>query len=264
MGPLLDGKRPYLESAAAVPAFLGGFFQSGRIEPSSRVEITDGLWSLLEWCWSLPASKRNESRLCRVLIARGGSGWYDEADVLDAMARRMTEFDPSRLSPTQVQPFLEAFVADAERSRGRSRDLTLRLEFFLPPIGAHPVFSPDLILSALQQAGTRTAAVDEHLEAVHPERRPYRGSWRIRVADRADEVADGADLSSTSPPPCSGPHIVLRLQGAERPDSTNRRYTRSRPHPGGQRTSRRESGADHSAARGRADGQSRVVRHIRA
>ena len=58
-------------------------------------------------------------------------------------------------------------------------------------------FNADRIVAELEKHGTPGDRVQEHLDAVHPERRPYRGGWRISIHDRLvsddDSVANHGD-----------------------------------------------------------------------
>ncbi|MFQ5718910.1 MAG: hypothetical protein ACE5IK_05130 [Acidobacteriota bacterium] len=184
---MLSPAIPTLKSPGDVPTFLGSFFASGRSDAERSIEVAEGLWTLLEWCWSRPMRERGESALCQALIAGPGHRWLTEDDVVDAMARRLQAHDPSRLTSPDVAALLRAFISEEESVRGDRPDLTLSLEFVLPPIAAHPVFEADRIIAALAGGPLAPSRLAEHLRAVHPERRPYRGAWRVTVTDRDRE-----------------------------------------------------------------------------
>ena len=72
--------------------------------------------------------------------------------------------------------------------RGKRSRLEVHLAFLLPKIQAHPVFSAETIRNALEIGGAPEHRVEEHLNAVHPERRPYEGTWVLTLHDSLYEV----------------------------------------------------------------------------
>ena len=181
---MVASRIPRLRTVWDIPTFLGSFFATGRAASDLPVEVTEGLWTLLSWCWQRTTSKRQASPLCRALIAKPGSGWWSEDDVLDAMARGLDEYDPSRVSPCDVHNLVRAFLEEGEIVRGQGPRLDLRLEFVLPPITSHPLYRAERIVAALERDRGSRVRLQEHLDTVHPERRPYRGAWRVSLRDR--------------------------------------------------------------------------------
>lgn len=195
---VLPSRIPRLASARQVPAFLGTFFVSGRAATDRPVELGEGLWPLLTWCWNLSQEERRGSSLCRRLIGDVGTGWRNEPDVLDAMARGLEDHDPSRLGFADVETMVGALLDEGEMVRGSLARFDLRLEFSLPRITSHPLYERRTIVEALQSGGLPGARVDEHLAAVHPERRPYRGAWRLSLRDRLRVVDEPEGPPSTA------------------------------------------------------------------
>ena len=200
IGTVSSQRIPRLKKAQDIPLFLRSFFASGRAAADHSVNATDGLWTLLSWCWSRPPGERRSSVLCRALLADEQLGWRDENDVLDAMARGLALHDPSILSPEEVGDLVGAFLAEGEAVRGQSARLDLRLEFMLPPIVDHPLYDVGRIVDAIQKHGPSEGRLHEHLDAIHPERRPYRGAWRISIQDRI-EVEDSVGTERGDPIP---------------------------------------------------------------
>ncbi|MFQ5768579.1 MAG: hypothetical protein ACE5ID_11440 [Acidobacteriota bacterium] len=184
-----------LESASDVPPFLGEFFRAGRSAAGRPIIITEGLWTLLWWGWSLGRRERQMSALCRKLLVEPGMGWRDEGDVVEAMARGTHQHNPSRLTPGEVQPFAEALLEEGEAVRGSSR-LVVHLEFLLPRAISNPNFSPSHIKSALRKKGASESLLHDHFTAVHAELAPYRGRWVMALGD-GPEAGDGLSAAGT-------------------------------------------------------------------
>jgi hypothetical protein len=178
----------HLRTARQTPRFLGAFFCSGRADGRYPIEITEGLWTLLSWCWSRSKGERSRSELCSRLIHEPGSGWREESDVVDAMARGTRQYNPARLEPEDVEPFVAALLAEGEEVRGRRALLEVHLDFSLPPLANHPCFSTATLRDALHRGGTPRQRIEEHLSSVFPERRPYMGTWILRLEDRLQAV----------------------------------------------------------------------------
>jgi hypothetical protein len=177
-----------LRIARQTPRFLGAFFRSGRADARYPIEITEGLWTLLSWCWARGKRERDRSDLCCCLIHEPGGGWREERDVVDALARGTKRFNPARLEPEGVERFVTALLAEGEEIRGRRARLEVHLDFSLPPLADHPRFSAETIRAALHRGGAPRHRIEEHLGAVFPERRPYMGTWILRLEDRLQAV----------------------------------------------------------------------------
>ncbi|MFQ5669793.1 MAG: hypothetical protein ACE5HD_04635 [Acidobacteriota bacterium] len=181
--PTVEGEGARLDRVDQIPRFLARFFRASQDPRQAKVENTQGLWPLLEWCWSLGRAGKKASGLCRCLISSAAGGWLDESDVLNAMARGSARNNPSYLTPGSVQPFAAALLAEGETVRGHEPSLDIHLEFLLPPIHRHPFLSPEIIQAALLEAGGSHEQLGEHVGAIHPERQPYRGTWSICIED---------------------------------------------------------------------------------
>ncbi len=190
---------PHLGSVEHIPAFLGCFFSTGRSAPGRWVEIGEGLWDLLAYCWRLSPRQREQSQLCRKLILAPDLGWREEADVVEAMARSNHPHNPARLATDAVAGFAGAFLAEGEAVRGRRARQEVHLHFLLPRLDGHPVFSADDICAALRAGGTPDGEVRAHLDAVHPARTPYTGTWILRLEDRLKAVPGPGAPGEPSP-----------------------------------------------------------------
>lgn len=199
-----------LRSARQTPRFLGAFFRSGQTDARYPIEITEGLWALLSWCWSRGKAARDRSDLCCCLIREPGSGWREESDVVDALARGTRHSNPARLEPEGVERFVTALLAEGEEVRGRRARLEVHLDFSLPPLANHPRFSPETLREALHRGGAPRQRIEEHLGAVFPERRPYMGTWILRLEDRLRAVgrqAAGRETPDMRAVPLADPRL---------------------------------------------------------
>jgi hypothetical protein len=205
---------PRLQKADQVATYLGWFFTSGRSQAGRTVSITRGLWPLLQWCWSLPPSRRDASALCGYLLHEPGYGWREESDVLEAMSRDAAAGNPSRLALQDVAGFVEALLVEGERGRGKAQCLHVELEFLLPRLAEHPIFPADRLESALREHGMPENRIRYHREVVHPELQSYLGTWEISLGDRSglDPVgAPDAPLSIPISAPACGMRSLVAL-----------------------------------------------------
>lgn len=186
---------PQLHEIADVPKYLGWFFNSGRSAPRGPARITEGLWTLLTWCWSRSHKERAGSGLCHALIREPGR-WLEEADVLEAMGRDSATGNPSRLPAIAIGPFVEALLGEGEAVRGRRAHLLVHIEFRIPRFHEHPHLTGATIAAALRRAGMDEQRLRYHQDAVHPELDAYRGIWEISIADRLRQIAPPAQGTS--------------------------------------------------------------------
>ena len=179
---------PRLQQVADVGNYLGWFFTSGRCAADRPARVTEGLWTLLTWCWSRSQNERAGSALCHALIEEPGC-WLQETDVLDAMGRDSPLGNPSRLPAAKIGSFVQALLSEGEAVRGRRAHLPIHIEFSIPRFQNHPHLASATITTALRRAGMEKESVRYHLQAVHPELDAYRGIWEIALDDRLRQVA---------------------------------------------------------------------------
>jgi hypothetical protein len=179
---------PRLQQVADVGSYLGWFFASGHSEAGEPARVTEGLWTLLTWCWSRTRKERVASALCHALIEEQGR-WLQEEDVLEAMGRDSLTGNPSRLPAAKISAFVQALLSDGEAVRGRRAHLPIHIEFRIPRFHEHPHLTSATITAALLRAGMEKQRVRYHLKAVHPELDAYRGVWEITMNDRLRPVA---------------------------------------------------------------------------
>ena len=177
-----------LEAAREIPGFLQAYFDSAPLWNGRAVRIGEGLWPLLERCWSRPERERDASPLCRALIAAPGSGWLDEHDVIEGMARRGDWPDPSRLERAAIGGFIEAVLQDPA-TRGDDRPaLRLELRFVLAPVAVQTCFPISAVAQALREDGLDEARIHESLVTRQPDLASLEGVWTLQTAGRASRV----------------------------------------------------------------------------
>ncbi|TDI41286.1 MAG: hypothetical protein E2P00_07355 [Acidobacteria bacterium] len=179
---------PRLQQVADVGSYLEWFFTAGCCAADGPVRVTEGLWTLLTWCWSRSQDQRAGSALCHALIEESGR-WLQETDVLEAMARDSPTGNPSRLPAARLGFFVKALLSEGEAVRGQRAHLPIHVEFRIPRFHKHPRLTSATIAAALRHAGMEEERVRYHLQAVHPELDAYRGIWEIALDDRLREVA---------------------------------------------------------------------------
>lgn len=179
---------PRLQQVADVASYLGWFFTSGRCSTDGPARISEGLWTLLTWCWSRSHTERAGSALCRALIREPGR-WLNETDVLEAMGRDSPTGNPSRIPAAKIESFVHALLSEGEAARGRRALLPIHIEFRIPRVHEHPHLTGASITSALRRAGMEKERVRYHMNAIHPELDAYRGIWEITHFDRLRPVA---------------------------------------------------------------------------
>ena len=180
-----------LEAAREIPAFLQSYFDSAPLWDGRAVRIGEGLWPLLERCWSRPEREREASPLCRALIAAPGSGWLDEHDVIEGMARGGVWPDPSRLKRSAVGAFIDAVLQDLAAHDPDGPGLRLELRFVLAPLAVQTCFAVDTLAQALREDGLDEARVSESFMTRQPDLATLEGVWCLeagRPAGRAPRV----------------------------------------------------------------------------
>ena len=178
-----------LAAARQIPAFLQRYFDEAPLWRARGVRIGDGLWPLLERCWSRSERERAASSLCRALIAAPGSGWLDEQDVIEGMARGGDWPDPSRLEGAAIAPFVEAVLEELAIPGAAGLALRLELRFVLAPPAVQTRFALEALSAALREEGLDEAGLAEHLLTRRPDLATLEGCWTLEAGRGARSLA---------------------------------------------------------------------------